>query len=1164
MRKLIEWTLDNPMIVLLLVLTLAGFGAYAFVSVNVEAYPDPAPPIIEVIALNPGVSAEEMERQVTIPLEVGLSGMPGLTQLRSRSLFGLTQIRCQFDYSADYEKAKQDVINRLRGVPLPPGVKADLSPNSAIGEIVRYTLKAPRDANGKPFYELRDLKALQDWTLQREFLKVPRIAGVVGFGGETKRYEIHPDPERLKKYGITLTQLQNAIAASNANVGGDYLTQGQTVQMVRGRGLLGGGEDPLQAAMAKKTPQEAVYLLRAEEQRRVKELRQIVLTAVNNVPVRVDDVVEGGPIRSATELGKQGVVIGNPTRLGKVGISRPRKDKHGHPIPDGKGSVEWTDEDDVVQAIILLRKGQESLPALKDLEVKMKELNETPGRLLPGVQIVEYYNRSELVAVTTETVRENLAVGMVLVTVILLMFLNNIKTALIVAINIPLALLFAFSVLYLRGKSANLLSIGAVDFGIIVDSSVIMVENIYRSLSAGYQSDQPLKERILRASGEVLRSLLFSTIIMVCGLLPLFTMKGAEGQIFGPMADTYAFALAGALLLALTVSPVLCLVFYKNLRPATDNILVRSLKRVYRWQLDLYLDHRGAALAVWGVLILGTLAVLPVLGREFMPELEEGNSWIRGTFRINASLESVAEKADKIRKILQKYPEADAVVSQIGRPDDGTDAGGFYNVETFVPLKPESEWPTPPGRTRPRTKRELLDEIDRDLSRAFPGVDWDFSQNIRDNVLESISGVKGENSIKIFGPDLDELERLAKEVLGTIKEVNGVDNAAVFRIKGQSNLEFGIDRQRCAEWNVSVADVLNVIETAVGGKAFTQMIEGEKTFDVTLRWPAHLRRDLDKIKDIPVDVVNNTVAPGTGGGLQPTFLSGGTVGAVATIGTSGPLPALTGSQWFAALTNPMVVPRRTLGSLITPLDDRGDPDAHGQYVRPGASMISREQNQRFIAVRFAVRGRDLASTVAECQHRVGPLIPPGYRAEWGGEFQQMEQGEQRLLIVVGISLVLILLLLYVMFRSVLDVAVVFANVLTMSMGGVWALLITGINFNISAAVGFISILGVAVMNSLLLVSSFNQQRALGIPLRQALTVGMERRIRPLAMTTLTAILGLLPAALSTRIGAQSQRPLAIVVVGGMIATLLLTNLVPLLYSFYGAREPVAGAGGMEH
>lgn len=1151
MRKLIEWTLDNPMIVLLFTLALAAFGAYAFVSVNIEAYPDPAPPIIEVIALNPGASAEEMERQVTIPLEVALAGTPGLTSTRSRSLFGLTIVRNQFDYSVDYDRAKQEVINRLRGAQLPPGVKAELSPNSAIGEIVRYTLKSPKDAAGNPIYELRDLKALQDWTLQREFLKVPRIAGVVGFGGEIKRYEIQPDPQRMKKYGITLEQLQKAIGDSNANVGGDFLIQGKTVLMVRGVGLLGGGADPLQTAMAMRTPTQAVAYLRAEEHRRIKEIRNITLTAINNIPVRVDDIVEGGPIRTETDLGLQGVMMGHPTRLGRVGISRPKKDGHGHHVVDRRGDRIWDDEDDIVQGIILLRKNQESLPALKDLAAKIKELNETPGRLLPGVQLEEYYNRSDLVAVTTETVRENLAVGMVLVTLILLLFLNNVRTALIVAINIPLALLFAFSVLFLRGKSANLLSIGAVDFGIIVDSSVIVVENIYRSLSAGVNADRPLKERITRAAGEVLRSLLFSTVIMVCGLLPLFTMKGAEGQIFGPMADTYAFALGGALLLAITVSPVLCLIFFRHPKPARDNFLVRWLKGVYRWQLNLFLEYRVAALAVCAILMAGTVAALPSLGREFMPELEEGNTFIRGTFRINSSLESVAARADTVRAILRKYPEVELVVTQVGRPDDGTDAGGFYNVETFVPLKPESEWPVPEGRTRARTKRELLDEIDHDLNRTFPGVDWDYSQNIRDNVLESISGVKGENSIKIFGPDLDTLEGTAREVLATIKEVRGVDNAAVFRIKGQSNLEFGVDRQRCQEWGVKVADVLNVIETAVGGKSFTQMIEGEKTFDVTLRWPAELRRDLKTIQEIPVDVLNNTVTPGT-------------VGGVATTGTSGALPGPTGSLWFAALINPMAVPRRTLGSLITPLDAQGQPAPTGQFVRPGASMISREQNQRFIAVRFAVRNRDLKGTVDDCQLKVTPLIPSGYRVEWGGEFEQMEKGEERLLLVVGIALVLILLLLYVMFRSVLDVGVVFANVVTMSMGGVWALLVTGINFNISAAVGFISILGVAAMNSLLLVSSFNQQRSLGVPLREALTTGMERRIRPLAMTTLTAILGLLPAALSTRIGAQSQRPLAIVVVGGMIATLLLTNLVPLLYSLYGSRAPVEGAGGMDH
>jgi heavy metal efflux system protein len=1160
-RKLIAWALDSPLVVFLLGCALAAVGGYAFVAVNVEAYPDPAPAIVEVVAQFPGASAEEVERQVTIPLEIALAGMPGLQYTRTKSFFGLCHMRNQFEYGVDHLQAKQEVINRLQIAQLPAGVTPQISPTSPTGEIYRYTLSTPRDALGREIYTLNDVKALQDWVLQREFLRIPRIAGVVGSGGTVKRYEVHPDPDRMQKYGITLAQLQSALTAGNGNAGGDYLVQGSTVQVVRGIGLIGGGQDPVQKVLTLKDPYEAARVLRAEEQRRIREIRQIVLASVNNVPVRVEDVVEGGRVPPGGELGTQGVVVSHQTRLGRVSLSRP---KHvGDRAPVAPDDPDWIDDDDRVQGIILLRKGQESLPALKDVEAKIRELNDTPGRLLPGVKIEPYYDRTHLIGLTTETVRENLLVGMVLVSVILLMFLSNVRSAVIVAVNIPLALLFAFAMLFLRGKSANLLSIGAVDFGIIVDSTVIMVENIYRNLSTGEHAELPLKQRILKACLQVERSLFFSTIIMVCALLPLFTMKGPEGQIFGPMADTYAFALGGALLLALTLSPVLCLVFFRTLKPAKDNFLVRWLKGFYLWQLDRCLDHRWAALGCFGLLFLATAAALPGLGREFMPELEEGNFWIRGVFPVNVSLEEMADKVRVVRSIMRKYPEVETIVPQVGRPDDGTDPTSFYNLEIFVPLKPFDRWPTPPGHVRPRTKPELQAELNGELDRTLLGVDWGFSQNIRDNVMESLSGVKGENSVKIFGPDLDDLERLADQVKNTLAQVRGVDSPGVFRIKGQSDLEIPIDRDKCSLWNVSVADVQNVIQTAIGGKAATQMIEGERTFDVTLRWPERLRNNEQAILNIPVEVIGNTVSPNSGTALNPSPLTGPTSG-VATSGTSGTMPTLMGRADATTALNLTAVPRRRLGDLVTPLNARGDPDTTASFIRPGASTISREQGQRLIAVKFGVRGRDLAGTVAEAQAKVAPLIPPGYRTEWSGEFQEMQEAERRLAVVFGLSLVLILILLYMAFFSLLDALLVFFNIVVMSLGGVWALLLTGLNFNISAAVGFISILGVAVMNGLILVSSFNRFRAEGLPLHDAIRKGFENRIRPLMMTSLTAIFGLLPAALSTRIGAQSQRPLAIVVVGGMITLLLLINLIPVLYSFYGRREPVADAGNLAH
>jgi cobalt-zinc-cadmium resistance protein CzcA len=639
------------------------------------------------------------------------------------------------------------------------------------------------------------------------------------------------------------------------------------------------------------------------------------------------------------------------------------------------------------------------------------------------------------------------------------------------------------------------------------------------------------------------------------------------------MADTYAFALGGALLLALTLSPVLCLLFFKNMKPARDNFMVRWLKAGYLRQLERCLNHRWATLGVFAALIAVTLAAVPHLGHEFMPELEEGNLWVRATFPLNAYLDEVANKVRVARSIMQHYPEVDTIVTQVGRPDDGTDSNGFYNAEFFVPLKPQKEWPAVKdqegwlGRfrtARRRTKAELVEEMNRELSDTLIGVDWNFSQNIRDNVMESLSGVKGDNSVKIIGPDLNTLEKLADRVKNRMTSIAGIENVGVFHIKGQPNLEFPVDRQKCNLWGVSVADVQNVIQSAVGGKACTQMIEGEKVFDITLRWPEQLRGSEQAILDIPVDVTNNQVTGGFVPSMPQTPLTGQTTG-ISSSGTSAVMPSLLGSQAAANVNNLAATPRRRLRDLVTPLDENGIPDPEGSFVRPGASTIYREQGNRLIAVKFSVRGRDLAGAVADAQHATADLFEAPYRAEWSGEFQEMQEAERRLTYIIPLSLMLIFILLYLAFHSLLDALLVLSNVAALSLGGVWALLLTGTNFSVSAAVGFISIFGVAIMDGLLLVSYFNQLRFQGLPLREAVMQGAEKRVRPVMMTALTAIFGLLPAALSTRIGAQTQRPLAIVVVGGMITTLLLTRyLMPVLYSLYGHREPPAEASRLAH
>ena len=1206
-NSLIKWAVGNSLVVLLLAVILAGVGGYAFWNVNVEAYPDPAPAIIEVVAQYPGFSAEEVERQVTIPLEVALAGMPGLTNTRTKSLAGLSHLRNQFEYGVDYYKARQEVINRLATLQgLPSGVNPQISPFTPTGELMRYSIDAPRDAAGRDVYSLYDLKSLQDWVLEREFRRLPRIADVTGFGGMVKRYEVHPDPDRLRAYGIPLGQLTAAIPASNQNVGVGYLRQGPNAENVRGVALFGRGLDPvlkvlnltdpdsraverLRRAEAEGRPEaarlreeqrrriavRAADVLRTEEDQRLEEIREVVVATVNGVPRKVQDLVSGGPVNTAAgEIGSQGVVVGAAPRLGKVSISRPRTDASGKEVRDADGKRVWADEEDKVQGVILMRKNEETLPALTKVKEKLDELNNTPGRMLPGVQIRPHFDLTGLIHRTTETVEENLLTGMALVTIILLMFLSNVRSALIVAVNIPLALLVAFTILFLRGKSANLLSIGAVDFGIIVDSSVIMVENVYRHISSGELSRLPLKDRILRASREVQMPLLFSTLIMVCAFIPLFTMKGPEGQIFGPMADTYAFALGGALLLAMVLSPVLCLLFFKHLKPARDNFLVRWLRRGYLRQVNRFLDHRELTLAGFLVAAVVTFyAGWNFLGREFMPELEEGNVYVRGTMPVNVSLEESAEMARRARVIVRDYPEVALVQSQVGRPDDGTDPTGFYNVEFSIPLIPEKDWPAVVEQTgwrkwlwgarRPRTKSELVKTMNEDLDRHLIGIDWNFSQYIRDNVMESLSGVKGDNSVKIIGPDLDELERIAARVKATLDHTEGVENAGVFRIKGQPNLELYVDKKRCALWGVRAQDVQNAIAYAVGGQAVSQMIEGERTFDVTVRWPEKLRDNLVSILDIPVEVAN-VVTPGSQPASPQTPVTGPSQGPN-TGGYGNNLPAIGGAVGLGTFSTAAAVPRVRLGQLVVDAAGRSEGDA--EFVRPGASTVYREQGKRLIAVKFSVRGRDLAGAVAEAQQAVRDqgLVPPPYVTEWSGEFEEMEAAERRLMLWIPVSLGLVCVLVYLAFKSVLDMVTVLMNVVALSMGGVWALLLTGTNFSISAAVGFISIFGVAIMDGLLSVSYFNALRAHGHPLREAILEGAGRRVRPMMMTALTAIFGLLPAAFSTKIGSQTQRPLAIVVVGGMVMTLLLNRyLMPVLYSFYGHREPPAGAGGMAH
>jgi cobalt-zinc-cadmium resistance protein CzcA len=1070
-RAIIWWSLHNRFIVILAALALIGVGTYSTYHLNVEAYPDPTPPLVEVITQNPGASPEEMERLIGIPLETALNGMPGLEDLRSTSIAGLNDIKCQFEYGTDYWKARQEVINRIGAVSdLPQGANPGLSPWSPTGEIVRYVIEAPG-------YTLNQIKAIQDWVLTRALKTVPGVIDVTGYGGTVKQYQVLVDTRLLRQYNITLQQVEDAISRSNGNVGGDILTLGNQSHIVRAIGLLGKGKDPLDPANVDKA-----LLIEAEK---LQDIQDVVVAVTDGLPIYVHQIAK--------------VEIKHRPRLGIVGRYLKEHD----------GRREISDENDVVEGIVLMRKYEKSLRVAEQVGEKMKAIEES-GILPEGMHLRVFNQRTDLVHVTTHNVLHNLVVGMALVIAILFVFLGDLASAGIVALMIPLALLFSVSVLFLQGKSANLLSIGAVDFGIIVDSSVIIVENIFRHITApGADRTRPLIDRIAEASHEIERALFFSTTIIVCAFIPLFSMTGPEGALFGPMANTYAFAICGALLLAVSLTPVLCSYLFHNKKEEKETIIDRIMKLRYLKMLNRVLNHRYLLLSAMGGLLAATIWMIPQLGGEFMPPLEEGNLWIRALLPRTVSLEAAARLTPRLREVIASIPEIRGVMSHIGRPDDGTDVTSFFNVEFNAPLIPMEQWRRKPVEfmgfhlwDRAITREEIQGEL-AEKFREFPAVNFNFSQLIRDNVEEALSGVKGANSIKLRGTDLATLEEYGQRVLEILKTVRGVENAGLFHIVGQPNLEIEIDRRACARYGVNVADVESTVQVAIGGRAFSQMVEGEKLYDIVLRLPQALRNDPNVISRVTIDT------PASADG-QP--------------GVRIPLAQL---------------------ATIHP-------------HKPGAAYIYRENNRRFIPIKFSVHGRDLASTIDEAMRKVndpktGARLPPGYDIEWSGEFAQMQEANGRLLWIVPLSLLMIITLLYTAFGNIKDAFLVMGNVVEAAMGGIWALYFTGTPFSISAAVGFISVFGVAVQDGVLLISYFNQLRAAGLPVRESVMRGAELRVRPVVMTSLTAALGLLPAALATSIGSQAQKPLAIVVVGAMLITLFLTRyMMPVLYTFFPA------------
>jgi cobalt-zinc-cadmium resistance protein CzcA len=1062
LKGLIVFGLTRRPIILLCMIVFVGAGLVAFAKLNIEAYPNPAPVILEITAQAAGQSAEEMERYYTIPMEVGLSPTPGVDIIRSTSFYGLSFVRVTFRYGVDYYFAvTQAALNLQQNVSLPNNVLPQIQASSLVGEIYRYQIVGP------PNFGLTNLRTIQDWVLQRRFLTVPGVVQVNTWGGTTKEYEVEVDLHKLDAYSITLPQVIAAIGNANVNVGGRTINFGQQSVNVRGVGLIDSGG--------------TVDLTKGYK---VDDIENISLAQSNGVPIQVKDVAK--------------VYVGNVPRLGKAGRDN---------------------EDDVVAAILVMNRTLHTNDVVPRIVREVEKIN-SDGSLPPGVKIVPFYDRTTLVNVTTHTVLHNLIFGCGLVFLIQWIFLGDLRSAIIVGVNIPFALFFSIIILVLMGEDANLLSVGAVDFGIIVDSAVILVENVFRNFQGRPEQRQALlqnlaEERwgpdptkagntggghaspwtdrlriILISAMEVDTAVFFSAAITVAAFVPLFTMQGVEGQIFNPMARTYGFALAGALIATFTITPVLASLLLPEHIEETETIVVRILRAAYSPALHWSLTHRKTMVALGVGFLVFTGLLAPRLGTEFLPALEEGNLWIRASMPPTISLEAAMPSVTRMREILLSHPEVITVVSQHGRPDNGSDASGFFNAEFFVPLKPFDEWPAG------MTKEKLVEDLQNEFGKEFTGITFNFSQYIQDNIEEGLSGVKGANSVKIIGPDLAKLEEIANQVLPEMDQVKGVADLGIFRVLGQPNLNIKVDREKAARYGLNSGDVNAVVQAALGGTVATTQLEADRQFNVTVRLAPEYRGDFESVGNIKVGF---TTPSGTNA----------------------------------------YIPLRELATIS---------------LDTGASYIFHERNARFIPIKFSVRGRDLGGTVAEAQERIAKNIPlpTGYRIEWAGEFEELQQAKARLEIVVPISLVLILVLLYGLFNSLRDALLALAGIPFSIAGGVLALLVTGLDFSISGAIGFVSLFGVSVMNGILIITYFNQVRASsGMGTIEAMYHAAEQRMRPMLMTALSACIGLLPAAISTGIGSQVQRPLATVVVGGMlVGPVIMLVVVPALQTLF--------------
>jgi cobalt-zinc-cadmium resistance protein CzcA len=1037
MDRLVSFAVERRFLMVGLFAAVVIGGLIAFRALNIEAYPDPTPPMVDVVTQSPGLSAEEIERYITIPLEAQVAGLKNLNVIRTISLYGLSDVKLQFSFEFTYEQALQQVLNRLAQMaPLPNGAQPQISPLSPIGEIYRYRLVGP------PNYSVLDLKTLQDWILQRRFRTVPGVIDVTGWGGKTKTYELQVDFNKLVANGLTLPQLLQAVSNSNINVGGNTVNIGQQAAVVRGVGLI----------------------------RSIDALASTMIAAPNGTPVLVRDVAE--------------VTVGSQPRLGIAGENN---------------------DDDIVQGIVLMRRGEQSSPTIARVEELVERINHS-SILPPGVHIERIYDRKDLIETTTKTVLENMVFGIVLIVLLQWIFLGDLRSALIVGATIPFALFFAVSILVLRGESANLLSVGAIDFGLIVDATVIMVEAIFRRLGHTESfSDAELEvvsantvmdikhHAILTAAADVSRSIFFAAAIIIAAFLPLFTLSGVEGNIFSPMARTYAYALAGGLLATFTVSPALSAIILPAHVDETQTLIMRWLNRIYLPALRWSLASRRAVLVAAGVLILMTVVAVRMLGLEFLPKLEEGNLWIRATLPPTISLQEGNSYVNEMRKLIAALPEVESVVSQHGRPDDGTDAAGFFNAEFFAPLKPAKQWP------KGEDKDDLTAKLLAQLQDKFPGVEFNFSQYLQDNVSEAVSGVKGENSIKLFGNDLQALTNTANKIKSVLATVQGITDLAVFTSLGQPTIQIEIDRARAARYGLAPGDINATIRTAIGGDSAGDLYEpgSDRHFPIIVRLAPQFRQSAESIQNL-------------------------------RIGAQGP----------NGITQ---VPLSEVASI---------------KLVSGAAYIYREQQERYLPIKFSVRERDLGSAIQEAQQKIAEQVqlPPGSRLEWVGEFGNLQDAIKRLSIVVPISLTLIALLIWFNFGSVVDTVLTMSVIPMAVFGGIVGLVVTGIPFSVSAAIGFIALFGISVMDGIIILSQYNQLIAEGMERGAAILRTGELQLRPVLMTCVVAGVGLLPAALSTGIGSQVQKPLAVVVVAGMmLAPVVILLTLPALISLFSRR-----------